>query len=288
MSSHVSAALARTLPLLTCPVCGGGLTPKDAQPSVACARGHSFDIAKQGYLSLLAGGKGAVHGDTADMIAARARFLDAGHYAPIADAVAAYLPAGVIADIGGGTGYYSSFVLGRLPDAEGLLVDVSVPALRRAAKAHPRLAAIGADVRGTLPLAPGTCDATMTIFAPRNPAELHRVLKPAGRCVFVIPQPAHLRQLRAIVPGALGIEARKDETLLAQCDPFFSLVASKDVTYDVDCSDAQVVRDALFMGPTGHHTTIDDIAEDVAGVSHFTVSVSVYAFEARYLPSADR
>ena len=45
-----------------------------------CASGHGFDVARQGYVNLLSG-KASVDGDSADMVAARAAVLDAGHYA---------------------------------------------------------------------------------------------------------------------------------------------------------------------------------------------------------------
>ncbi len=40
------------LSLLRCPHCGGAL--ERAGDAVRCADGHSFDLARQGYLSLLA------------------------------------------------------------------------------------------------------------------------------------------------------------------------------------------------------------------------------------------
>jgi len=62
---------------LACPQCGAGLARSGA--ALRCARGHSFDIARQGYASLLppSGPPGAA--DSAEMVAARAAFLSAGH-----------------------------------------------------------------------------------------------------------------------------------------------------------------------------------------------------------------
>src|SRR4051812_50131318 len=95
--------LADVLPYLACPHCGADLALSG--PVVRCASGHGFDVARQGYVSLLAG-KAPVSGDNADMVAARAEFLDAGHYAPIARAVVAAAgsaaPGGGVADGGAG------------------------------------------------------------------------------------------------------------------------------------------------------------------------------------------
>ena len=72
---------------ILCPVCGGVLTKNDRV--LTCGAGHSFDIARQGYVNLLTvNQKKSLHpGDTRDMVAARRRFLDAGLYAPIGAAV---------------------------------------------------------------------------------------------------------------------------------------------------------------------------------------------------------
>nr|WP_306361130.1 methyltransferase domain-containing protein [Nocardia sp. CC227C] len=53
-----------------------------------CPRGHSFDLAKQGYVSLLTGSSTKMTGDTPAMLEARAAFQTAGHFAPIAAVVA--------------------------------------------------------------------------------------------------------------------------------------------------------------------------------------------------------
>ncbi|MEW9554648.1 putative RNA methyltransferase [Nonomuraea sp. NPDC050783] len=78
--------LADVVEYLVCPVCradvrlGGG--------ALRCARGHAFDVARQGYVSLLVGSRPPGTADSAAMVAARAAFLDAGHYAPLAAALA--------------------------------------------------------------------------------------------------------------------------------------------------------------------------------------------------------
>ncbi|WP_181957956.1 putative RNA methyltransferase [Nonomuraea mesophila] len=78
--------LADIVDLLICPVCRTALRVDAA--TVRCAQGHTFDVARQGYVSLLVGGRPPGTADTAAMVAARAAFLDAGHYAPLAAAVA--------------------------------------------------------------------------------------------------------------------------------------------------------------------------------------------------------
>ena len=81
-----AGALGRSPPRLRCPVCAGRSWWATGQ--VSCARGHSFDIARQGYVSLTGGRAGPGTGDSAAMVMAREAFLGGGHYQPVADAVA--------------------------------------------------------------------------------------------------------------------------------------------------------------------------------------------------------
>ncbi|MBF8189526.1 23S rRNA methyltransferase [Nonomuraea sp. K274] len=78
--------LADIVEYLICPVCREDV--RLAAGALRCARGHAFDVARQGYVSLLVGSKPPGTADSAPMVAARAAFLDAGHYAPLAAAVA--------------------------------------------------------------------------------------------------------------------------------------------------------------------------------------------------------
>ncbi|MDP9135674.1 MAG: 23S rRNA methyltransferase, partial [Actinomycetota bacterium] len=70
--------LADVIDLLRCPHCGGALELDGG--TGRCAAGHSFDVARQGYLNLLPGDARTGTADTATMVRARAQFLAAGHY----------------------------------------------------------------------------------------------------------------------------------------------------------------------------------------------------------------
>ncbi len=78
--------LADIVDYLICPVCRADVRLDGS--TLRCAAGHSFDVAKQGYVSLLVGNRPPGTADSQEMVAARAAFLDQGHYAPLADAVA--------------------------------------------------------------------------------------------------------------------------------------------------------------------------------------------------------
>ena len=170
--------LAEALRLLRCPACGQGLA--EAGGALRCPARHSYDIARQGYVALALG---AHAGDGAEMVAARGRVLSSGLFDPLAEALAeegAAAGEGAVIELGAGTGWYLARVLERLPDRVGVALDVSKPALRRAARAHPRAVAVGADVWGALPVQDGVAGLILSVFAPRNADETARVLA-AGR-----------------------------------------------------------------------------------------------------------
>src|SRR5258705_9927810 len=167
---------------LRCPTCA---EPFEASATaLRCANGHSFDIARQGYATLVTG-RAPGGAETAEMVAARAELLAAGHLDPVARAVtdlarALAAPDGLVLDVGAGTGHYLATVLDALPAHHGVALDVAKAAVRRAARAHPRAAAVVADAWRGLPLADGCADLVLDIFAPRNGAEFRRVLRPGG------------------------------------------------------------------------------------------------------------
>ncbi|MDQ0664252.1 23S rRNA (guanine745-N1)-methyltransferase [Arthrobacter ulcerisalmonis] len=263
------------LPLL-CPVCSHPLEHLEAegtrQPRLVCPNGHSFDAARQGYFNLLVGKGTPFEPDSAAMVAARFSFLGNGHYRPLAQAVASAvvpnLPAdgGMVLDSGTGTGHYLREILdvaaasGREASAIGL--DISKFALRRAARLNPEAVNLVWDIWQPLPVAPNSVDAVTVVFAPRNPDEFARVLRPAGVLVVVTPRSGHLGDIAAVT-GMLGIEEGKDERLAEAMARHFE----PDTTLDVDIP-LELTRDAAadlaFMGPAGHHMDRDQIAARLA------------------------
>jgi 23S rRNA (guanine745-N1)-methyltransferase len=258
-------ALDDLLPLLRCPHCAAGL--RRAGEAVRCEAGHSFDVARQGYLSLL-GREGTAHtGDTAEMVAARERFLGGGHFDPLAaelaDAVAEAVEAREslwLLDLGAGPGWYLSRVLDRLPDARGLALDVSKPALRRAARAHPRLAAVAADAWGPLPLRDGVVAAVVSVFAPRNGPEFARVMQKGGVAAIVTPAPGHLNELVAAL-GLIGMREREADQLAPQLE----VVGTRQLNWRLTL-DRAAARDAAAMGPSAFHIDPAELDERVGAL----------------------
>ena len=69
-----------------CPKCGGRLEVS-ATGAAVCENRHSYDRSRGGYYNLLLAGGGGTHGDNAEMVAARQKFLSRGYYQPLAECI---------------------------------------------------------------------------------------------------------------------------------------------------------------------------------------------------------
>jgi 23S rRNA (guanine745-N1)-methyltransferase len=269
-------ALDLVLPILRCPVCGGDLSRVEA--SIRCRDGHNFDIARQGYASLTAGVR-PTSGDDAPMVQARRGLLETGVYAPILAELVRLVAAperrpSVVVDAGCGTGYYLAGLMDTLPSARGLGLDSSIYALRTAAKAHPRAAAIACDLFGPLPVASASVDLVLDVFAPRNPAEFRRVLRPDGTLVVTRPTDGHLGHLRRDVEGMVGIDPEKEERLQRTMDPYFEAMHMVSTEYTARLTPAEAA-DLVLMTPSARHVTSDDLDRDAADAFPTEVDISV-------------
>jgi 23S rRNA (guanine745-N1)-methyltransferase len=276
------------LPYLACPYCGAGLTRTGS--ALHCARGHAFNVARQGYASLLPKKARGEGGDTAAMVQARADFLAAGHFADLAAevadaaaeaiaAAAAGARAGCVVESGAGTGYYLARVLDALPGRVGIALDRSRYALRRAARAHERIGAVACDVWRTMPVADTAAVLALNVFAPRNGAELRRILNPAGRLVVVTPDDDHLRELARAL-GLLTVDERKQERLAGTLGPYFDLTSQREYRAAVGLGRADMLA-AAQMGPAAWHADEADLAARVRNLPEqmtATVSVRVSVF----------
>nr|WP_205862411.1 methyltransferase domain-containing protein [Planosporangium thailandense] len=264
---------------MCCPVCKAALEATPA--ALRCANGHNFDIARQGYVDL-SGGRVTHPGDTPDMISARQALLAAGHFRVLTDALVASLaerPPGLVVDVGAGTGQHLAEVLDARPGDLGLAVDVSKPALRRAARAHPRLGAVRADAWRGLPVADAVADAVLDVFAPRSGLEFHRILRPDGVLVVATPAPEHLGELVDAL-DLVRVDPAKSERLSATLDPWFVRVDERRCRWQLRLSAAEA-QAAIAMGPSAWHTEPERLARLIAGPVTVTAAVDVTRWRPR-------
>ena len=275
---------AAAVDVLACPVCGATLTAEVT--GLRCTAGHSFDRARQGHVTLLPAGGSPHEGDSAAMVADRAAFLAAGHYAGItaalAEAVLGPGTPGTVLDAGGGTGGHLSGVLDRAPDAVGVVLDASRYAARRAARAHPRAMAVVADTWARWPVRDAALDRVLVVFAPRNGAETARVLRPEGRLVVVTPAAEHLAELVGPL-GLLTVDPDKADRLAAGLGPHLR-PAGTAAHREVLTLDHGAVATLVGMGPHARHLAAGELDARIAGLPaqvDVTVSVDVASWAPR-------
>ena len=207
------------------------------------------------------------------MLDARDAFLEHGWYAGLRDALSALVgaeDAHRVIDIGCGTGYYLRGVLAALareatpehvyrsdPRLCALAVDLSAAAVARTVRsgmASSGASTVGlvADVWSPLPIRDASADVVINVFAPRNPAEFHRVTAPRALLAVVIPHPTHLQELRA---QGLALDVRENKTadLVASLAGLFELEVSQELSDVLSLSPADVAA-LIGMGPSSHHS----------------------------------
>ncbi|MHA6804979.1 putative RNA methyltransferase [Salinifilum ghardaiensis] len=273
--------------LLACPHCGGGFVIEPGR--LCCEAGHGFDFARQGYVNLATGSPSV--GDSAEMVAARAAFLAAGHYEPVTELLAAqvvaHAPSGPVVDVGAGTGHYLARVLDRRLGEVGLALDASKYACRRAARIRSGAGAVVADTWRHLPVRGGAAAAVLNVFAPRNAAELHRVLRPEGRLFVVTPQSGHLAELvRAL--GLLTVGESKQGRLERLLGAYFAQVDQRPCAFRMRLG-ADEVRALAAMGPSARHLGAEELAGRAAELgqpAEVSAAVTLGVYRPRAEPRA--
>ncbi len=246
---------------LACPLDGAPLV-RDGM-SWRCASGHCYDVASQGYTNLLPvqHKRSLDPGDSKEMVAARRRFLNADHYAPIAAAVNAAVLANLpetgrirCLDAGSGEGYY----LRQLAAAPGqrelsiLGLDISKWAVQAAARQDQRPNwVVGSNAK--LPVPDASLDRILCLFGFPVYGEFARVLQPGGELIQVDAGPEHLRELREVIYPSLKPE-RSGET---QAPPGFALLTSETVRFPLEIQGAEQIADLLAMTPHLYRATAE-------------------------------
>lgn len=275
---------------LACPLDG---TPLQRQGgSLRCPEGHCFDLAAQGYVNLLPvqNKRSRDPGDSKEMVAARRRFLEAGHYAPIAAAVARTVfegaaPGQTLAclDAGCGEGYYLRQLAAAAAQARPLALaglDISKWAVQAAAKRDlqdARSQAGGAPgttwIVGSnagLPVLPATLDRVLCMFGFPVYPEFARVLRRGGELLQVDAGPDHLRELREVIYPTL----KPERPAARQAPAGFEHLGTDTLRFQIHVDGAAQIADLLAMTPHLYRASAEGRARAAALVA-LTMTVDV-------------
>ncbi len=280
------------------------ICPLDSTPlqragaSWHCASGHTFDIARDGYIHLLPvqNKRSRDPGDSKEMVAARRRFLGAGCYQPIAAAVSRAVLRGTIRnsvhhaqsdtppeaelrclDAGCGEGYYLRELAAANVDIDSLStkslaligLDISKWAVLSAAKQDKRMCwVVGSNAN--LPVESHSLDCVLCMFGFPVYPEFARVLKPGGLLIQLDAGPEHLRALREIIYPRLKEERPRDDTPPAG----FTLESCEEQQHAVNLDSQALIADLLCMTPHLYRTSPEGRAR-AAALTQLTLGAHV-------------
>ncbi|MEQ6889236.1 putative RNA methyltransferase [Halomonas sp. CS7] len=283
---------------LACPLDGEALERRDG--TWRCAAGHSFDIARQGYVHLLPvqQKRSRDPGDSKAMVAARQRFLEAGYYRPVADAVGRAVLEGAgpgmlsCLDAGCGEGYYLRELARTCeescdeePEGSGdaasdatpslalLGLDISKWAVLAAARQGKQAGVSASWVVGSnahLPVQTGTLDRLLCLFGFPVAAEFARVMRPGGVLLMAEAGPDHLRELREIIYP----ELKPERTERPPAPGGFTRLDTETVRYPLELEGTAPIADLLAMTPHLYRASVEG-RERAAALERLTVTVEV-------------
>ena len=263
--------------LFLCPICGAPFLREGGV--YRCAGGHSYDVAREGYVHLLPANRkhSRQPGDDRDMVAARSRFLGGGWYRHLLDALQelALRYAGgkeiVFLDAGCGEGYYTAGVVEALEAAGRTVrsagVDLSKFALKKAARRSPETEFAVASVYH-LPIADAAADLLLDCFAPLAAEEYRRVVKPGGVFLYVVPAPHHLMEMKNVLYEAPY--ENPDQQVAYEGFSYLEVIPAERT---LRLEDSQAIRDLLGMTPYAWKTPQAGL-ERLAALEALTVTAA--------------
>ncbi|MDV6327805.1 methyltransferase domain-containing protein [Idiomarina sp. Sol25] len=244
-----------------------------------CDNGHSYDVAKQGYVNLLPvqNKRSKDPGDSKAMVQARREFLEQGYYEPLAQVLAdTVLAQGeqAVLDAGCGEGYYLRYLVEQAEqkgtDLSVAALDISKWAVQAAAKRDKRLSWMVAS-NNSIPLDDNSVDTLLCVFGFPVEAEFKRVLKPGGRLIMVDPAGDHLKELKAIIYSE--IKTKSDN--LPVNSEYWSLASEQRVTFQFELNNNDTIKNLLTMTPHLYRSSADG-RERAGAISSLQLTADVW------------
>ena len=266
------------LPILRCPLCGGGFEKKDA--SLVCPKRHTFDIARQGSVNFVPAQKESFY--KKELFESRAKVFEAGVFAPVvgelSDAIDRHVKKDhpVLLDAGCGEGYYTKTVC----PGKGMVrmgFDLSKEAVKLAAKGPKTAFFFAADLKN-IPLLDSSCDILLDIFTPANYAEFARVLAPGGLVFKLAPRAGYLKELRQAASHLLRRSEYDGGQVESYAKEKMDVVEQREITYTLDVS-PETVYHLARMTPMLAGVDVDSL--DLSGITSITIDETLYIGKVR-------
>ncbi|MFW2005261.1 putative RNA methyltransferase [Acinetobacter baumannii] len=264
---------------LMCPVCRQRL--ELVSKTWRCEQGHSYDIAKQGYVNLhVVQHKHSKNpGDTPESIDARRAFLQGGYYQPLQQAIVHLLKdlkAKMVLDIGCGEGYYTSAMQQVVEQCIG--VDIAKNAVQRAAKLNDKVTWV-VGTGATLPVIDQSMDVCTSLFSPIPQTEILRVLKDDGYLIVVTPATDHLYAMREALFEQ--VNPHTPQKFVEQLQDLFELKEQQVIAAPL-VLDQQALKNLIAMTPYAYKASPERRMQlEQKAHLQVTASFQIYLFQKR-------
>lgn len=262
---------------LRCHICGAEVRISENGASLVCKgeRRHCCDFAASGYVNMCSPSQSG-GGDGKAAVRARSAFLGTELYRPAAEKLTEALSlrcprGGLVVDAGCGEGYYSTFVAKAGysvfgADLSKFAVDA---ASKRAGREGLNNAFFAAASVFALPLADGSADAVINVFAPCAEDEYLRVLKDGGTLAVAYAGEKHLLGLkRAVYDNAYENVGRAD------LPKKMKLVDELRANYEIELTSEEQIMNLFSMTPYYWRTSPSD-AEKLRGMQSLSTEVDI-------------
>lgn len=248
--------------MFICPVCGDSLTSNNR--TYMCRNGHSFDIARQGYVNLLCSQQSSLkrHGDDRVMVSARKEFLEKGYYNPLIEKLCKITLPFVqktvsILDAGCGEGWYCGKICQYLKSADVKVnftgIDISKDALKYAGRRCGNDVSLAVASVYNMPIGNNTQDLVFNIFSPLAENEYSRILKNGGILIRVAPLEKHLFGLKEKIYEKPYLNDKIQPHLSG-----FNLLKEEKVCYTLSLDNSKDIQNLFKMTPYYYKTGVED------------------------------
>ncbi|OPX56662.1 23S rRNA m(1)G-745 methyltransferase [Oceanospirillum multiglobuliferum] len=250
--------------------------------SLCCPSGHTFDLAKQGYVNLLPVQKKRSKdpGDSKEMVLARQRYLDAGIYQPISERlnqicqqILADSIEPCVIDAGCGEGYYLNRLasIPALASANLIGLDISKWAVQAASKRNKKITwLVGTNAQ--IPVQPNSVDLIVCTFGFYDFARFKPLLKANGMVLLVESGEEHLIELRELIYPE--VQRSNVPDLAAAYAEGFELVDQQSIQFKPNTLNHEQVTDLLVMTPHLYRASFEG-KQKAAALTELSVTADV-------------
>ncbi len=292
-STYRKAKFAENHQFFICPICKSGMNVYELK-DIVCTQGHSFNIARKGYVNFLLKPVKTDYDD--DMFHSRNLVYASGFFDPLLESISDSIAKRIgerdlnkvsILDAGCGDGSHIGHITGNLADKankdiKGFGVDISKEGILLASKNYYDILWCVADL-ANLPFLSGGFDAILNILSPANYHEFHRVLKDDGILIKVVPGSSYLKELRNIFYEGTDKVDYSNQEIIEHYSNKFKILDIIQLKYDHKVDKEQLIH-LIGMTPLSWGITHDKIKRVVdMNIDAVSVEFSIIIGEKRKL-----